>query len=103
MVQTCDSEGNCVAWPKMDSSNSKPELSLHFLGCVCIWVCVYLEYFWPIRANFLFPLADIFHQPDSLLFIHSTLFRLIHTPLSPLTLFLIECFSTGAEKVKPFW
>lgn len=58
--------------------------------CVCVWV------FWPICANFS-PLTGIFHHSDSLLFIHSTLFRLIHILHSDLY-FLIECFSMGQKK-----
>lgn len=65
-------------------------VSSHPGVCVCVWV------FWPICANFS-PLTGIFHHSDSLLFIHSTLFRLIHI-LHSYLYFLIECFSMGQKK-----
>lgn len=80
MVQTCDSEGNFMAWPKMGSFNSKVELSHHFLWCVCVCGCIYE--LWPTCAGLTFLyFKDIFYHPGSLLFINPNLYQLIHALL----------------------
>ena len=74
MVQTCDSEGNFMAGPKMGCLNSKswavsslPEV------CVCVCVCVVVFVSFLVAFVLFLYFKAIFYHPDSLLVINLAL------------------------------